>query len=108
MFRDDPGDVTTVKHLLQEPADPNCRDPQTHKSPIVKAILTHGFSLFLVGGCFSQVVSFWRVGSGSGRVVQIEFVFSRLACLFVCCIEKTCSWLNLFPNQGLTTRHGTE
>eukprot|EP00434_Breviolum_minutum_P025189 symbB.v1.2.022250.t3/scaffold1931.1/size95788/1 len=31
------GDVTTVKHLLQEPADPNCRDPQTHKSPIVKA-----------------------------------------------------------------------
>ena len=51
-------------------------------------------------GCFSHVVSFWRVGSGSGRVVQIEFVFSRLACLLVASKKTTCSWLNLFPNQG--------
>lgn len=90
MFRDDPGDVTTVKHLLQEPADPNCRNPQTHKSPIVKAIWTHGFSLFLLGGGLFLPCCFvlaggkwkWKWKGSSSRVCFLKVG------LFVCGIEK--------------------
>ncbi len=78
--------MTTVKHLLQEPADPNCRDPQTHKSPIVKAGNPWASPCACVCVCvcfFPSEINFcfgaWEVYV---EVVQVKFVFfSRFVCL---------------------------